>query len=202
MDQLRESPRPPMSRASLVLGVYGAMAIGAIVLSAGRGDADVYRLVDERRPLWLLVSPVAGLLVGLAFVALTRMAVVRFAWAQAMHRSFHDLLGPLRTKDILLLAAASSIGEEFLFRGALQPWLGVLPQAALFALLHIGPGRRFLPWTLSALAMGVAFGMMSEISGNLGGAIVAHFTINFLNLRHIVANPGPHRVGMFARRLQ
>jgi membrane protease YdiL (CAAX protease family) len=180
-----------MSRATLVLGLYGGMALAAIVLSAGRGDPDVYRLREDAAAIWLLLSPAAGVLAGLTFVALTRLAVGRFAWAKDLHRSFHDLLGPLGTRDIIILAAASSVGEEFLFRGALQPWIGLLPQAALFALLHVGPGKRFVPWTASALGMGLAFGALSDVSGNLGGAIAAHFTINFLNLRYIVAAPRP-----------
>lgn len=182
-----------MSRATLVLGLYGGMALGAIMLSAGRGDPDVYRLSEEHGAVWLLISPAVGVVVGLAFVALTRLAVVRFAWAKDLHRSFHDLLGPLGTRDIVLLAAASSVGEEFLFRGALQPWIGLVPQAALFALLHVGPGKRFVPWTVSALGMGLAFGAISDVTGNLGGAIAAHFTINFLNLRYIVASPSGAR---------
>jgi uncharacterized protein len=178
-----------MSRASAVLGLYGAMALGAILLSAGRGDPDVYRLPGEHSTLWLVLSPPLGVAVGLAFVGLTRLAVERFAWAQMLSRSFHDLLGPLAQREIVILALASSVGEEFLFRGALQPWLGLAPQALLFALLHVGPGKRFLPWTLSALVMGAAFGWLAELSGNLGGSIAAHFTINFLNLRFIVAAP-------------
>ncbi len=187
-----------MSRASLVIGLYGGMALGAIMLSAGLGDADLYRLDEDRGAIWLLLSPGAGVLVGLAFVALTRIAVVRFVWAQNLHRSFHDVLGPLAMRDIVILAAASSIGEEFLFRGALQPWLGLVPQAALFALLHVGPGKRFVPWTASALGMGIAFGLLADATGNLGGPIAAHFTINFLNLRYIVAVP--QREGFLARR--
>lgn len=202
MDRLRESPRPPLSRASLVVGLYGAMAIGALMLASGRGDPDLYRLVEDREARWLLLSPAAGLLLGLGFVGLTRVAVVRFTWAQGLQRSFHDLLGPLATRDIFILAAASAIGEELLFRGALLPWLGMLPQAGLFALLHIGPGRRFVPWTVSALGMGLAFGVLTSSTGNLGGAIVAHFTINFLNLRFIVATPGGRGESYLARRLR
>lgn len=183
-----------------MLGLYSGMALGAVVLSAGRGDPDLYRLDESKPAMWLLLSPAVGVLVGLAFVALTRVAVVRFAWAKGLHRSFHDLLGPLATRDIVILAAASSIGEEFLFRGALQPWIGILPQAALFALLHVGPGKRFVPWTASALVMGLAFGAIGDVTGNLGGAIAAHFTINFLNLRYIVASPNDERGGLWARR--
>ncbi len=189
MDHFRESPRPPLSRANLVVGLYGAMAIGALILSAGRGDADLYRLDAARSGWWLLISPAAGLAMGLGFVALTHVAVERLAWAQVLQRSFQDIIGPLTAREMFILAAASSIGEELLFRGALLPWLGLGPQALLFGLLHIGPGRRFLPWTASALAMGMGFGLLCTTTRNLGGAIVAHFTINFLNLRLIVPAP-------------
>ena len=35
---------PPLSRAGLVLGLYGAMALTAILISAGLGDPDLYRI--------------------------------------------------------------------------------------------------------------------------------------------------------------
>ena len=64
-------------------------------------------------------------------------------------------------------------------------------QGLVFALLHIGPGRRFLPWTISALVLGLGFGVLARWTGNLGGPIAAHFMINFLNLKFIVASRGP-----------
>jgi uncharacterized protein len=182
------SPAPPLSRASLVIGLYGAMALVALVIAAGRGDPDLYRFGAD--PHWpLLAGPLAGIAVGLAIVGLTRVATRRYRWARELHTSFHDLLGPLTGREIVILALASSIGEELLFRGALLPWLGPWWQAVVFALLHVGPGRRFLPWTLSAFALGVAFGWLAVWTTNLGAPIAAHFMINFLNLRFIVAEP-------------
>lgn len=182
------SPAPPLSRASLVIGLYGGMALVALVIAAGRGDPDLYHF--HVTPHWpLLAGPVVGVVVGLSVVGLTRVATKRYVWAKQLHTSFHDLLGPLTTREIVILALASSIGEELLFRGALLPWLGLWPQAVVFALLHVGPGKRFLPWTLSALALGAAFGWLTVWTTNLGAPIAAHFMINFLNLRHIVAQP-------------
>ncbi|HVK84997.1 MAG TPA: CPBP family intramembrane glutamic endopeptidase [Kofleriaceae bacterium] len=178
-------PAAPLSRASLVIGLYGGMAILAVLLAAGRGNPDVYRVGDA--PGWLLaVGPLIGVGVGLAVVGLTRLATRRWQWAKDLHASFRDLLGPLTGREIMILALASSIGEELLFRGALMPWLGVWLQGVVFALLHVGPKLRFLPWTASALVLGIGFGALAQVTGNLGAPIAAHFMINFLNLRHIV----------------
>ncbi len=179
------SPAPPLSRASLVLGLYTGMALLGILIAAGRGSPDVYRLREGDGTLFV-IGPLLGAAAGLGVVGLTRLATRRFRWARDLHASFRDLLGPLTEREILILALASSIGEEILFRGALMPWLGVWAQSAVFALLHVGPGRRFLPWTVSALVLGIAFGGLAQITGNLGAPIAAHFLINFLNLRYIV----------------
>jgi membrane protease YdiL (CAAX protease family) len=179
------SPAPPLSRASLVIGLYGGMALLALVLAAGRGNPDLYRIGDPSA--FMLVGGLGlGIAVGLGVVGLTRLATRHFQWARDLHASFHDLLGPLTTREIVILALASSIGEELLFRGALLPWLGVWIQAVVFALLHVGPKKRFLPWTASALVLGIAFGWLTVWTGSLGAPIAAHFTINFLNLRFIV----------------
>lgn len=180
------SPPPPLSRATLVIGLYGAMGILAFLIAAGRGDPDLYRLGGDPAAWQLGAAPGLGIALGLGVVGLTRLATKRFQWARDLHVSFKDLLGPLVSREIVILALASSIGEELLFRGALMPWLGLWLQAAVFALLHVGPGRRFLPWTASAFALGLAFGGLAKWTGNLGGPIAAHFMINFLNLRYIV----------------
>ncbi len=129
---------------------------------------------------------IAGLALGLATILATRVAIARFAWGAALQRDFHAMLGDLSNREIWILAVASAIGEELLFRGALLPWLGLWPQAILFGALHIGPRRRHLVWTAWAVGMGLGFGVLTQATGDLGGAIVAHFTINFVNLRVIV----------------
>ena len=51
----------------MVIGLYGAMALVALVIAAGRGDPDLYRFGAQ--PHWpLLAGPAAGIAVGLAVV--------------------------------------------------------------------------------------------------------------------------------------
>jgi len=61
----------------------------------------------------------------------------------------------------LILALATGVGEEILFRGALQPVLGLGVTAVLFALTHIQYGL-FTPATLLVLFMGLALGILRQ----------------------------------------
>ncbi|HJZ85382.1 MAG TPA: CPBP family intramembrane glutamic endopeptidase [Polyangia bacterium] len=190
MKQLPPTPQPPrLGRAQLVLGLYAALALAGVLTGGYRGDANVYTLPGAKTgPLKLALSPLCGVALGLFVVFLSRLAVHRFEWARLLHREFRALLGELGQAEILLLALASSVGEEVFFRGALLPAIGIWASSAVFALLHIGPGRRYLPWTVSAFLMGLAMSVLARWLGDLGAPIAAHFTINFMNLRHITSH--------------
>ena len=180
-----------MTRSGHILALYGALALVGLLIAASRDDVNLYRFHEDTGWQQLLVSPLLGLGIGLVVVLLSRLAVRRCAWARCLHQEFRSILGEQSGREILILALASSIGEELLFRGALMPWLGIWPQALLFAGLHIGPGRRFLPWTLAAFFIGTGFGYLVDWTGDLGAPIAAHFTINYLNLRFIVGTAMP-----------
>jgi membrane protease YdiL (CAAX protease family) len=172
------------SRSALVLILYLALASAGIAWASLRGDASVWRVGGRENPQ-VLLGIVAGLLIGLGFVFASRYATHRFEWGRALHRDLRALLGPLHGAEILVLAVASAIGEEIFFRGALQPVIGLWGSSAIFALLHIGPKVRFLPWTLSSFVAGAVFGQLFLWAGDLSGPVVAHFTINALNLRYL-----------------
>jgi hypothetical protein len=184
--ELPSRTNAPTSRSTLILGLYGALAVVAVVIAAVRGDPDIYRIAGTSTGWKLALSPLLGVIFGLGIVFISRLCVHRFDWARRLHRDFRGLLGALSARDVLVLAVASSVGEELLFRGALLPWLGLWPSTIIFALLHIGPGARFLPWTASAFVVGLLFGLGFQYLGDLGGPIVAHLTINYLNLQYIV----------------
>ena len=172
------------SRPALVATIYLALAAAALVWGSLRGAPDVWhqRTAGEPQPL---AGVALGVVLGLAIVAASRAAVRRLGWARALHRELRALLHPLTSGEIILLAVASSVGEEMFFRGALLPVAGIWLSSAVFALLHIGPRLRFLPWTLSSFVAGLLFAELFLWSGDLTGAVVAHFTVNFLNLRHL-----------------
>jgi uncharacterized protein len=174
------------SRPALVLVLYLGLAAAGVAWSTLRGDASVWR-PPGRDDAQVFLGLVAGLLIGLGFVFASRFATHRFEWGRALHRDLRALLGPLPGMEIIVLALASAFGEEIFFRGALLPAIGLWGSSVVFALLHIGPKLRFLPWTFSSLLAGLVFGQLFLWSGDLGGPVVAHFTVNVLNLRYLAA---------------
>jgi membrane protease YdiL (CAAX protease family) len=53
----------------------------------------------------------------------------------------------------------------------------------VFGLAHFAPRRDLLPWTGFAVAAGFGLGALFEATGNLVAPIVAHASINLVNLR-------------------
>ncbi len=182
---LAPTPRAPrMNRSTVIVALYGALGLAAVGWGLWRGDRNIYQY-GERNPAWLALSPFVGLAFGLAMVFLSRLAVHSMEWARVLHREFHAVVHELSSKEIFLLAAASSVGEELFFRGAMLPAIGLLPSSLLFALMHVRAQWRFLPWTIMSFIMGLAMGLMFMKLGDLGAPIAAHFTINLLNLNYI-----------------
>jgi hypothetical protein len=172
------------SRPTLVTVLYLGLGAAALGWSSLRGQPNLWQVPDRQDPM-IVTGILIGLAVGLTIVFLSRLAVYRFEWARALHREFRALLNPMGDLEIVVLAAASSIGEEMFFRGALLPILGTFGSSAIFALLHVGPKARYLPWTVSSFVAGLIFSQLFLWTGDLTGAVVAHFTVNFLNLRHL-----------------
>jgi uncharacterized protein len=164
--------------------LYLGLGAAALVWGGLRDQPNVWQLPGHAEPA-VLAGIATGLILGLGIVFGSRMALYRFDWARALHREFRHLLNPLTDFEIVVLAVASSVGEEMFFRGALLPSIGLLGSSAVFALLHIGPKVRYLPWTVASFGAGLLFGGIFLWTGDLTGAVVAHFTVNFLNLRHV-----------------
>lgn len=165
---------------------YALLATLAVGLAVGIRDEVPWTLDEAWLPLvgWRALAVSAGLGVVLtALVVLsTRLTVSRLSWAQRLHLDLRPVASGLSTGQIAVIALFSSLGEELLFRGLLQPWLGVLPTAVVFGLCHQMPGEARWVWVTWTTAVGLAFGVIFAATGSLLGALLAHAVINALNL--------------------
>src|SRR5580704_1560653 len=147
-----------------------------------------------------LIFSVGATVVGLVgavppFALLLTTERFKIPELERIKRLLLETLGPsllvCRWYDVVALAAVAGVGEEFLFRGALQPLLerwttstswswvaGLLLSNVIFGLLH------FITPTYAVLAglMGVYFGLLLDATGsrNVLGPILAHGLYDYL----------------------
>jgi membrane protease YdiL (CAAX protease family) len=97
--------------------------------------------------------------------------------AQQLSSLNETLLGDFDTVwEWFLLAAAAGVGEELLFRGALQPVYGIFLTSVVFALSHVQYGLS--PATLTVFLLSVVLGIIRQRS-NTTVAIFVHAGYNF-----------------------
>jgi hypothetical protein len=135
-------------------------------------------------PKDLLRDAALGLGAGLAVAGLSRLAA-RAPAGRDMEAEFGQFIGRPGAASVAALAILSAVGEEYFFRGALQAHVGLWWQAAIFGACHFPPSRKLLAWPFFAGALGLAFGWMTAATGSLWAAILAHATINQMNLTFI-----------------
>ncbi len=126
-----------------------------------------------------------GLGAGVFVIVGSAELTARTRIGEALARALAALLGPLRIRDCLVLALLSGVAEEALFRGALQPRVGLVWASSIFALAHLVPRREMLPWCAFSLAAGFLLGGLYAATGNLVAPVVAHVAINAVNLRKL-----------------
>jgi membrane protease YdiL (CAAX protease family) len=176
--------RPRLVRLALVF--YSALLAGAFALAFASGIPFPHASEEAAlRGLEPLRGIAVGLAVGALVVLVSRELTRRTRSGDALARALGRLLGRLSGAECLLLAALSGAAEEAFFRGALQPLVGLVPASLAFGLVHFVPRREFLPWTGFAVVAGFLLGALFDATGNLIAPVVAHATVNAVNLRFL-----------------
>lgn len=120
----------------------------------------------------------AGAAVGLALLNwyLLRRAP-EIAGVAAIRRLYHSSLRPMfggiTSGDVLVISVAAGVGEELLFRGVLQPEVGLLPASLIFGLLHTG-GSGTLAFGAWVAVMGGVLGGLAVWTDGLLAPVIAH----------------------------
>ena len=151
---------------------YGALAVAAALWNGLRGRE--FSLAGSiPLSLFLGFSTAAGT-VALGLLAYRLVPLMR----QIADELAPTLVDGVDRSSLVLVSIFSGIGEEMLFRGAVQPEFGLVVAALAFGLVHIGPDRRYLVWTAWAVLAGFLFGFLYEVSGGLLAPAIAHATHN------------------------
>ena len=102
----------------------------------------------------------------------------------AYRETIVPLFGGLGPFGIVLIGTAAGVGEEWLFRGVVQPITGLAASSILFGVAHIG-GARMVPFGVWAAAMGLVMGTLAILTSGLTAPMVAHGVYDILALAYI-----------------
>ncbi|HQW86092.1 MAG TPA: CPBP family intramembrane metalloprotease [Flavobacteriales bacterium] len=185
MSEARRTARTVLLLSGVTLFALGGLGAWLIAAVQERGLAEVSGL---GHPWWrsLAIGVVLGMITGTGALLLLRQPFLR-----PVAMRYAGLLGPLVPKrwHHVVLSLAAGIGEELLFRGALQHWLGVPLTALLFVALHgyLDPrDRRLILYGLYLVVCMLAYGTVARAWGLLP-AMVAHTVFDLLLLDRLRA---------------
>lgn len=175
----------------LLIALAGEAVLAAIALAC-------VRLIDiplSMGPRWRGVVVGSAGAVALAIFNLTMLRHgARLPIFRSVDEMYRDVLRPLFARigwrEVVLISMAAGIGEELLFRGVLQPLLGIVPASLLFGLAHFG-GAATIGFAVWAAAVGGFLGWLASLGGGLLAPIVAHAGYDALALAYIRWGPEP-----------
>jgi membrane protease YdiL (CAAX protease family) len=156
---------------------YGLLTASAVLWSALRGFD--LRLAGDSLALSLALGAVTAVVtVSLGLLAYRLLPALRQIAGELAPR----LVDGADFGSLILVAVFSGVGEETFFRGAVQQEFGIVVASLLFGLVHVGPDRRYLLWTLWAVLAGFLFGGLYDLTGGLLAPILAHTAHNAATL--------------------
>ena len=176
---------PHVNRSLVVLAVAGEGGLVVIALiwqclrgiSLGLGD------------LWhgVLVGTVAA--IAFSLVNWYLLCGAPRVWPVTEIRRFYrdslkPVFGGVAVLDLAVISIAAGIGEELLFRGVLQPEVGVVLASGIFGVLHMGGTGAFVFGCWVAV-MGAALGGLAIWTGGLLAPIVAHVLYDAVAIGYI-----------------
>jgi membrane protease YdiL (CAAX protease family) len=176
------SAQPSFVRSALVF--YGVMGCAALIWRMTvPGESILHPSAASAEDAWSAMSALgAGLFVGLAAVGVSELLTRATSLGEGLADLLGESLAGLRASDAVLLALASGLAEEMLFRGALQPSVGLVWASLIFGACHFLPRKELALWSLFAVVMGFAFGTLYEWTGHLLAPVAAHALVNGINL--------------------
>lgn len=163
--------------SEILFAVIAFLGVGVLIRRNGRQLIQRLGLVRPQiRQIFIAVALI-WLLVFFQWIAGVAWAVLDPEQASAIEDLNTILLADMDTFwEWLLLALAAGIGEEILFRGALQPVMGLGFTAVIFALIHIQYG--FSPILIFVIILSVILGLVRRYY-NTTIAILVHVGYDF-----------------------
>lgn len=174
---MKKVPIHGLSDRILILNLYATQGI-VLVLAClllwwqGRFSFDLWRV--ESWTIWLW-----GIAFGWCIVFLNLIMTHLFpAWMTDDSGINEKLFRKRPVWHIFVMTLVVAFSEEMLFRGALQPVIGIFWTSVVFTLIHF---RYLKQWLMTAFVfvISLGFGGLVVVTHSIVAPMVAHFVVDF-----------------------
>ena len=159
--------------------IFALAGVGLLIRRRGPGT---WQRLGLRRPTWkqiLAAIAIAVALLGFDFLVSWVWQGIDPAGYDLLEKVNENLFGGLATVGgAIALGLSAGISEELLFRGAIQPRLGLLLATLLFTIGHLQYGLTLA--TLQVFVIGLVFGLMRKRTGSVVVCMISHATYNMV----------------------
>jgi membrane protease YdiL (CAAX protease family) len=184
-----------MARKSLIMQLALATIIGmplvALIVDHFSETVDLRAALIGDGVFWrqLLYGSIAGLI-----IAVIAQLLISSPLLSKVNTTYANLLGRfnLNWSEITFVSLCAGVGEELLFRGAIQPFMGIPLTSVLFVAIHgyLSPKN----WRLSiyGIYMSIAIAVLGYFTVKFGllAAIIGHTVIDIYLLHYLQKNAG------------
>ncbi len=192
MTGLPKNGRKAQTVALAMLFETGLGFVGVLIAWAAGMNLASQLTVSQDAVLRGLLASLPMIVLLVAFYESPWQPLVKLR--REVEKVVQEMFAGCRWFEFALVSLAAGIGEEILFRGALQPlaiqwtvpWIGVVVVALLFGLAHALTPTYFL----AATVIGVYFGWLTLAYDDLIAPIVAHAAYDFFALVYIQFRAG------------
>lgn len=170
-----------------VFTLFGFSGIGYFILSFS--ETYTYSAIFEAQNPY--VDVLYGFLGG-GFLAGLGLGVLQIPALKKVDEFYQQIFAKIHLTwpDILFYSFCAGVGEEILFRGAIQPFLGIWVTALLFVLLHGYISVKDLPKSIYGIFLvfvAVGFGYAYELI-SMYTAMAAHFIYDVIMFSYLKRN--------------
>jgi membrane protease YdiL (CAAX protease family) len=154
--------------------LFGFSGIAYFILNY----SDAYSYADLFVDLFSAEALLYGTVAGIS-ISVMGYLLLQLSYFKGVDNYFGSIFKSidLEWADVFFYSFCAAVGEEILFRGAIQPFLGIYPTAILFVLLHGYLSFKDKPkfaFGIYLVLVAVIFGYLMEWFG-LIAPIIAHF---------------------------
>lgn len=177
--------------------LFGMGGLGLLLMIVFHEQTFSNFFPGEKQPV--LLQLLYGALYGIMAVLLL-LRLLRLRFLKHTGQFFRKLLLRYRVGwlEIIMISVSAGVGEELLFRGGIQPWLGIWPTALIFVALHgyLNPrDHAVFIYGVVMIPIAAGLGWLYKESG-IWAAALAHTIIDVVLMARILTrNQDPYATG-------